>query len=191
MILSLVAAGKFPKDLYDEVSQVILTNVAQTVRVRAEQYFNTSAKHRYAIPAIVSLQSDARKGKMVFMNKCSSCHRLDAAGNTIGPDLTQIKKKFDKQALLDAIVNPSAGIVFGYEGWTIDTTDGQSRFGFLIADGKDAVILKDLSGIRYTIPVQNISSRKKSEKSIMPEASSLGLSEQELADVVAFLMTGE
>ena len=105
------------------------------------------------------------------MSKCSSCHRIGSTGNDIGPDLTLIKKKFDKQALMDAIVNPSAGIVFGYEAWTINTKDGKSQFGFLVADGKDAVVIKDLAGIHHTIPVQNISSRKKSEKSLMPEAS--------------------
>ncbi len=188
MILSLVAADKFPGDLYDEVSKAMLTNTDQTVRVQATQYFKTGAKHLYAIPSIVSIKSDVQKGRVVFQDKCSSCHRVGIDGNTIGPELTLIKTKFDKQALIDAIVNPSAGIVFGYEAWSIQTTDGQSHFGFLIADGKDAVIIKDLSGVRHTIPVQNISFRKKSEESVMPEASSLGLSEQELADVAEFLM---
>jgi putative membrane-bound dehydrogenase-like protein len=188
MILSLVAADKFPKDLYDEVGKDMLTNVDQTVRVQATQYFKTGAKHLYAIPAIAGTKSDVQRGSVVFQNKCSSCHRVGVDGNTIGPELTLIKTKFDKQALMDAIINPSAGIVFGYEGWSVQTTDGQSHFGFLIADGKDAVIIKDLSGVRHTIPVQNISFRKKSANSVMPDASSLDLSEQDLADVAEFLM---
>ena len=105
----------------------------------------------------------------------------------IGPELTQIKKKFDKQALMDAIVNPSSGIVFGYEAWTIQTNDGQSHFGFLVADGKEAVVIKDLSGTRHVIQVKDIVSRQKLEKSLMPGASTLALSDQELADVVSFL----
>ncbi|HKZ38702.1 MAG TPA: PVC-type heme-binding CxxCH protein, partial [Chryseolinea sp.] len=190
MILSLVSAGKFPKDLYNEVSAVILNNPDQTVRVQASQYFNnTGVKHSYVIPSILTLKSEVQKGKAVFMNKCSSCHRIGSAGKDIGPDLTLIKKKFDKHALMDAIVNPSAGIVFGYEAWTINTKDGQSQFGFLVADGKDAVMIKDLAGVNHTIPVQNISLRKKSAKSLMPEASVLGLSDQELADVAEFLIT--
>jgi putative heme-binding domain-containing protein len=189
MILSLVSTGKFPKNLYDEVSTAILNNPDQTVRIQASQYFNTGVKHSYPIPSIVTLKSEAQKGKTVFISKCSSCHRIGKAGNDIGPDLTRIKKKFDKQALMDAIVNPSGGIVFGYEGWTVNTKDGQSQFGFLVADGKDAVVIKDLAGVNHTIPVQNISLRKKSEKSLMPEASVLGLSDQELADVTEFLIT--
>ena len=62
MILSLVSADKFPKDLYKEVSALILNNPDQTVRVQASQYFNTGVKHSYAIPSIVTLKSDGPKG---------------------------------------------------------------------------------------------------------------------------------
>jgi putative heme-binding domain-containing protein len=88
---------------------------------------------------------------------------------------------------MDAVVNPSAGIVFGYEAWTIQTNDGQSHFGFLVGDAKETVVIKDLNGARQVIQVKDIVSRKKSEKSLMPEASALGLTDQELADVVGFL----
>ena len=187
MILSLIAAEKFPKDLYDEVSDLMLNHPDQTIRIQASQYFSSGAEHRYDIPSLATLKSDPGKGKIIFTNKCSSCHRVGDNGKDIGPELTQIKKKFDKQALMDAVVNPSAGIVFGYEAWTIQTSDGQSHFGFLVADGKETIVIKDLSGTRQVIQVKDILSRKKSEKSLMPEASALGLNDQELADVAGFL----
>ena len=187
MILSLIAAEKFPKDLYDEVSDFMLNHPDQTIRIQASQYFSSGAEHRYDIPSLATLKSDPEKGKLIFTNKCSSCHRVGDEGKDIGPELTQIKKKFDKQALMDAVVNPSAGIVFGYEAWTIQTSDGQSHFGFLVADGKEAVVIKDLSGTRRAVQVKDIVSRKKSEKSLMPEASALGLDDQALADVAGFL----
>jgi putative heme-binding domain-containing protein len=101
--------------------------------------------------------------------------------------LTTINKKFDKAGLTDAIINPSAGVVFGYEAWTIQTKDGQSQFGFLVADGKDVVVIKDLLGVQYQIPVKDITSRTKSNKSLMPQPGDLGFTEQDVADVVRFL----
>jgi hypothetical protein len=56
-----------------------------------------------------------------------------------------------------------------------------------VADGKETIVIKDLSGTRQVIQVKDILSRKKSEKSLMPEASALGLNDQELADVAGFL----
>ncbi len=187
MILSMVSEGKFPKALYPVVTERILNSPDRTVRVQASQYFASDDKHNYAIPSIASLKPDEKKGVVIFENKCGACHKVKSMGKEIGPELTLIKDKFDKQALMDAIVNPSAGIVFGYEGWTINTKDGQSQFGFLVADGKETIVIKDLNGVRRIIPVSEVSSRHKSEKSLMPDASSLGLSDQDLADVVGFL----
>jgi putative heme-binding domain-containing protein len=107
----------------------------------------------------------------------------------IGPDLTLVRTKFDRTGLLDAIINPSSSIVFGYEPWTITLGDGQSFFGFLVADGAQTVIIKDLTGTKHTIPTTRISSRKKQDKSLMPEPAALGLSEQDLADLSEYLMT--
>lgn len=107
----------------------------------------------------------------------------------VGPNLTEIKNKFQREALLDAMINPNAGIVFGYEAWLITTKSGDSFFGFLVADGTQTVVVKDLSGIKHTIDTSTIASRQKQTSSLMPEPSSLGLTDQNLADIVEYLMT--
>ena len=107
----------------------------------------------------------------------------------IGPDLTMINKKFDKITLLDAIINPSVGIVFGYEPWLITMKDGDSHFGFLVSDGKEAIMLKDITGKRWTLDASLITSRKKQENSLMPEPDDLGIGSQQLADIVEYLLS--
>lgn len=187
MILGLVAEEKFPQDLYDEVGRIMLTSGDQAVRVQASQYFRSNTDHQYAIPSIARLKADRGSGKQIFDSKCGSCHKVGMSGREIGPELTLIGKKFDKEALIDAIVNPSAGIVFGYEAWTINTKDGQSHFGFLVGDSENAAVIKDVAGNIRTIAASDIKSRQKAEKSLMPDASSLDMSDQDLADVVAYL----
>ena len=103
--------------------------------------------------------------------------------------LGTIGSKFDKTALLDAIINPSAAIVFGYEAWLVNTTDGESIYGFLISDNQKSVVIKDILGQKHVIPKEKIASRKKQEQSLMPDPVNNGLSEQDLADVASFLMT--
>ena len=114
---------------------------------------------------------------------------MGRTGATVGPDLTAIRNKFDRNALLDAIIHPDAAIVFGYEAWTINLADGQSYFGFLIADGPRTITVKDLAGKSHVIETSQIRSRKKQGKSIMPAPDALGLTEQDLADVSEYLMT--
>jgi putative heme-binding domain-containing protein len=190
MLLGMVADKKLPQALYPVVSDLIFDNPNQAVRVQAPLYFKKKgATMTYAIPSIVKLKGDANSGAEVFQKNCSSCHRVKGKGMDIGPELTLIQEKFDREGLLDAIINPSAGIVFGYEAWTINTRDGEAFFGFLVADGANAVVIKDLSGAKHTIAASKITSRKKQDKSLMPEPSSLAMSEKNLADLSEYLMT--
>ncbi len=189
MLLGMVADKKLPQGLYPIVAEFIFDNPSQAVRVQAPLYFKKKgAVVSYAIPSLVKLKADETNGAEIFQKNCSSCHRVKDKGMDIGPELTMINKKFDRESLLDAIINPSAGIVFGYEAWTINTSDGETFFGFLVADGENAIVIKDLSGTKHTIGTAKITSRKKQDKSLMPEPFSLGLTEQNLADVSAYLM---
>jgi putative heme-binding domain-containing protein len=108
-------------------------------------------------------------------------------GGDIGPDLTAIGQKFGTIELLDAIINPSAAIVFGYEPWRVNTKEGTSVYGFLLSENKQNLVLKDIAGQKHVLPVSKIASKEKQQQSLMPDPVTNGLSEQNLADVAAYL----
>ncbi len=61
----------------------------------------------------------------------------------IGPDLSTIGGKLDRQALLDAIVTPSAAIGFGYETWTMETTTNGTVSGMPSRTRRRVVVLEN------------------------------------------------
>lgn len=190
MLLTMASESKLPKELYPVIEKVIFKNPDTGVRIQASNVFkNPSSKANYSISAIAGLKHNASDGKQVFEQNCATCHRVRSNGGDIGPELTFVQKKFDRSGLLDAIINPSAGIVFGYEPWLITTSAGESFFGFIVADSEQTLVLKDISGKKHVISTKSVSSRKKQENSLMPEPSSLGLSDQNLADVAEYIMT--
>jgi putative heme-binding domain-containing protein len=190
MLLGMVSANQIPDELSSYVKTLLMGSHDPAVRMQAASYFNTEVDAKsYSIPSIVKLAADASKGKELFARNCSTCHRIHGFGATIGPDLSGISGKFDRTTLLDNIVNPGAGIVFGYEPWTIRLKDGQSFFGFMVADGSTHVTIRDLSGKNHVIDSSQIAERKKQDGSLMPEPSVLGLSEQDLANISAYLMS--
>ncbi|MBY0432806.1 MAG: c-type cytochrome [Cyclobacteriaceae bacterium] len=190
MLLALLPESKFPEKLMKEIQKNLLTNTDLGVRIQASNYFaQASGGKSLSITAVLELPKNATSGKELFQTHCATCHKMGGAGKDIGPELTLIRKKFDRTALLDAIVNPSAGIVFGYEGWLIKTKEGDTFFGFIVADGAETVVIKDLTGTRQVIKTSSIVSRKKQEKSLMPEPTSAGLSGQNLADIAEYLLT--
>jgi putative membrane-bound dehydrogenase-like protein len=188
LLIGLASEKKLPEILLPFVEEKIFQNPDPTIRVQASQYFKRPGSNKiYSISNIAKLPADADRGKMSFIKNCSSCHKVAGEGNVIGPELTSISKKFNQTELLDAIINPSASIVFGYEPWLINTKDGTSLFGFLISENKQSIVLKDISGTKHVIPVSKISKKEKQDKSLMPDPVTNGLSEQDLADIVSYL----
>jgi len=189
MLIGLAVDKKLSKELVDEISQVIFSNPEQTVRVLASDYFKKpGVTNALSIPKIAKLTGDSKAGKLIFQSKCTTCHKAENVGASIGPELTLIGKKFEKNGLLDAIINPSAGMAFGYESWLITKKDGTTVSGFLQADGQ-TVVLKGMAGEKYNVKASDIASRKQFATSIMPEPSGLQLSEKDLANVVQYLLT--
>ena len=148
----------------------------------------TATSSESEIAQVAMLTGNEQTGRTVFRTSCATCHRHGQQGADIGPDLTQIHQKLDKNGLLDAIINPSAGIAFGYEPWLITTKKGQTFFGFLESDSDQSVVVKGVKGYKHTIPADQVSSRRQYKTSLMPDPTTLGLSKQQLADLTAYLL---
>jgi putative membrane-bound dehydrogenase-like protein len=147
----------------------------------------TASSRTYAIGNILKLKQDPSRGATVFSTYCRVCHKTQNNGSNVGPDLSFASRKFDDEQLLKAIIFPSSAIAFGYEPWIITTKNKSQLYGFLVSNTKDAMILRDLSEVNHTIAKKDIISSEKQNKSPMPEAGQLGLSEQQLADIVGYL----
>jgi len=212
LLVGLAAEKKLSDDLLRTVGPTILKNPDQSVRTMAKEYFAAKSDHqtdqstqleskstmvastktnvsqKSDNEAIKVLTGNQSAGLKVFSANCATCHRYGKLGNDIGPELTQIHQKLDKDALLDAIINPSAGIVFGYEPWLITTKKGQTFYGFLVSDGGQSVVVKGATGQQHTIPTDQVASRRQYKTSLMPTADAMGLNKQQLADLTAFLL---
>lgn len=190
MLMGIIAEEKLPTELYPFVEELIARHDDESVRIHAAASFKSGEKRStFSSASIARMKGNAVQGGALFGKTCASCHRVNGKGANIGPDLSSIKTKFDRETLLNEIIDPDAGIVFGYEAWTISLTDGQSFFGFVVADGPQTVTVKDLAGKNHVLETSLIRSRTKQSKSLMPSPSTLGLSEQDVADVVTYLMS--
>lgn len=179
VLLQLPEAGKLPEPVRDAVANVIYQNPDITVRSLATRHFRSQgAPASMPAPAeILALRGDPTRGRTLFHDRSaasSSCHAFRGEGRDVGPDLGAIAKKYDRPALLDAILNPSAAILSGFETHVLETKGGEIYTGFLLSDG-DVVILKDTQGARHTIARADIRERYQQKQSIMPDNAATGL----------------
>jgi putative heme-binding domain-containing protein len=189
-LLTKAEQGELPERLIVAATEAIYSNADLGVRALATAHFPRPGMETLpTVAEILALDASAERGREVFRSevaRCSSCHAHTGLGLDIGPDLTAIRSKYGRPEILDAILNPSAAIAFGYDTYLVQTTDEEYLSGFLLAEGED-VILKDTLGDRYVIPAGDIAHKKKQELSVMPEGLAMGMGAQDLADLVAFL----
>ncbi|WP_162340764.1 PVC-type heme-binding CxxCH protein [Cyclobacterium salsum] len=187
MLLALADKEALSEDLKTEISGELFKNPEQATRVLAGDYFTHPSKPApLSVSEITALEGEPAKGKLVYQGKCATCHRIGEEGRNIGPDLSMIGAKLDQEGLLDAIIHPSAGVAFGYEMWLITLKDGTVAAGFLQADGP-IVVLEGMQNEAYNIPSEDIASRKRFARSIMPEPAELDMNESDVAHLTAYL----
>jgi putative heme-binding domain-containing protein len=139
------------------------------------------------IKELNALTGNAEKGKAVFKNNCFVCHQVNKEGYDFGPNLSEIGTKLPKEALLEAIVQPSAGISFGFESWQLNMKDGSVLTGIIASKTETDIDLKYPAGIKQRIKTSNVKSKKELAESMMPSGLHETMSKQELADLLTYL----
>jgi len=102
------------------------------------------------ISELVKMKGDAAKGAEVFRREttaCIKCHQVRGEGRDVGPALSEIGTKLAKEALFEAILDPSAGISFGFEAWQVQLKSGDEAYGLKASETADEIAIKDTNGI--------------------------------------------
>jgi putative heme-binding domain-containing protein len=133
------------------------------------------------------------RGRQIFgAAGCASCHRFDNDGASVGPDLTSVAGRFSAHDLLESIVEPSKEISDQYGAIVIRKKDGDvvtGRVGNLNGDVL-MVIENMLAPNDFTnVKREDIQSMEPSKVSMMPEGLLNSLREDEIQDLVAFLLS--
>ena len=142
------------------------------------------------IPELISRSGSAARGAEVFRREtvgCMSCHQVNGKGIDFGPNLSEIGTKLGKDALYEAILDPSAGIAFGYEGWEIELKNGDEISGMIVSETEDELAIKVSGGVVTRHPKSVIVRRRKTPLSIMPAGLQQTMSTQDLVDLVEYL----
>jgi len=135
---------------------------------------------------------DFEKGRsLYFAVGCGACHRLSGLGGAIGPDLTSIPHKFDERYLIEAIIDPSKDISDQYGSSIVTLNNGGTQTGLVIEDG-DTIKLypPDAQAEPTILKRKDIKSIGQSPVSQMPPGLLNVLNQEEVRDLVAYLMSG-
>jgi putative membrane-bound dehydrogenase-like protein len=191
-LLELAKENKIP-DTLAYIATGIFQNTWRTdVRMEAAKYLDLPVvKDGSTLPDVAVLErrkGDAVHGREIFRAICSTCHVVNGEGTDFGPALSEIGDKLSRQAMYKAILYPDLGIGFGYEGYTFKMIDGSSAFGMIASETENEVTVKYLNTIQV-LQKSDIESRTPAANSLMPSNLQAGISEQDLVDLVEYLMS--
>ena len=138
-----------------------------------------------SVDEIVQLTGDAGRGKATA-SRCLMCHAIEGNGAELGPALDGWGRGKSAEVIATALVRPNAEIAQGYDGFELKTKDGLTIQGLLIKEG-DPLMIRSMGGITQLIPADRVGGRRRMSDSLMMSAAQLGLTAQDVADLVAFL----
>ena len=129
-------------------------------------------------------------GRAVFERQsCHRCHRGgERRGNDrLGPDLAGAAARFSREDLFAAIVDPSRNVAPLYHTTIITTHDGRVFQGLIVYESPDGTLLQTGPDTTVRITGDELASQRGGEQSLMPTGLLAGLSDEQLADLDAYL----
>ncbi len=132
-------------------------------------------------------KGDASNGEVIFSARCATCHKLFGKGLEIGPDLTGYERQ-NPDFWIPAMVNPSLELREGYINYVATMKDGRVLSGVMVDQSPQTVKLKDLAAQVQTLGRGDIESLEASKISLMPPALLVGIGDDDLRDLFAYMM---
>ena len=154
----------------------------------------------YSVDEVVAFAKTTLRGRnfergheLFIAAACQACHRLGNEGGGVGPDLTGAGNRYTLRDLMENIVDPSKVISDQYESSIIALKNGSTVVGRIT--GEEGGILQvatnpaapgQITEVRNT----DVQSRKVSPISLMPPGLINSMNPDEVADVIAYILSG-
>lgn len=133
-----------------------------------------------------------RGRKMFGAANCFACHRFDNEGGAVGPDLTGLVGRFSPRDIVESVALPSKVISDQYQAVNIETDAGKVVVGRITnLAGENLMVntnMLDPNAIER-IDHRTVVSITPSKLSMMPEGLLNTLDEQEVLDLLAYLLS--
>lgn len=190
-LLQKIKAGAINPALVDAMGRWLILNSANDeIRTLGQQVFGKAEADRKALilrysKAIAAQPGSAARGKEIFAQTCTICHRFRGLGNDVGPDITDVRIKTPDMLLSD-ILDPNNAVDPRFEAYSLQLTDGRAVVGIIASETNDAIVVTSIGGSEK-IPRASLKKSAPLGASLMPLGLEASLTEQRMADLLAYI----
>jgi putative membrane-bound dehydrogenase-like protein len=166
-------------------AKVMKTNDFPPVMTAAEAQAQDQKFEKFRL--LAARPGDASRGKSTAA-LCQTCHLFKGEGAGIGPDLSGVGA-MGLEGILRNVLTPNAAMENGYRIYRVELKSGDLVDAFFVNEDRDAVVVR-LPGLPdRRIPRAEIRSTKFLRRSLMPEGLLDGMSERQVSDLFAYLLS--
>ena len=133
---------------------------------------------------------DFERGRSLFFSdqlKCSTCHRIRGEGGAIGPDMSNLVSR-DAASVLRDIKDPNASINPDYVAYNVSLNDGSELTGFIRGQDNASIRLFGADGKESQFRPTEVKEMRVSSVSLMPTGLVDGLKDEQMRDLLTFLL---
>jgi putative heme-binding domain-containing protein len=136
---------------------------------------------------------DFDRGRRLFSEaQCFSCHRFDSEGGAQAPDLTVVSGRYSARDILEKVLDPDKAISDQYAATVFTLTDGRVVTGRIVNYFGDNMMVMtnmlDPSNL-VGLDVKKVEAQERSKVSMMPKGLLDTLKEDEILDLLAYLLS--
>ena len=145
-----------------------------------------------SLDQVASNRSYSRGWQALLDASCLKCHRVGESGGQIGPDLTNVGRRFDERAILQSILEPSRVIDPKYQYTAHILVDGKVVIGRPAQVNSEQIKIETnpLTAEMVTVDRINIDETYPAKISPMPNGLVDILEREEILDLIAVLKSG-
>jgi len=202
--------GDADADLFQNISQGIPGTVMPANGTNGQGVGMTDDEIWQIITYLRSIQvqspakpvGNAAHGKELFYGdaNCSSCHMVEGSGGRLGPDLTAVGTARTVDSLVESVRTPSKRLAWGlteptkefaqeYQTVTVVTPDGHEIKGVTLNEDQFSLQMMDTAEHIHLFEKDKLRSIQKSRDSLMPVYNPTILSDSDLDDIIAYLLS--
>jgi putative heme-binding domain-containing protein len=132
---------------------------------------------------------NAVRGRNMFVENCSSCHRVDGVGGSLGPDLSSITGRRSLASLVNSLREPSSAIGRRFKPVSLTTATNERVQGTIKSEDAFSVQLMDSEQVLRAFNKIELIQFTREIDSLMPVFSEAALTETDVNDILSYLQS--
>jgi putative heme-binding domain-containing protein len=189
-----VQAGKInPQTLSPTTINFLRTHADPGLGQLAVQLLGTVPVQRpqvvHAFRPALALDGVASRGREIFVSRCLSCHG-PGKEVSLGGGLEKARALTKEKVLID-ILEPHREIKPWMSSTVVETKSGEVVVGVIRREDERALSIVAADGTELIFPTSNVGVLRPQPWSLMPEGLEAGMTPQNMADLIEYLVSAE